>query len=96
METIKVSQIKVGDVIMPPAREVSLWMKRHIHDNGLSESALLQTVKEIYSSADKGGPWICFKSTYSAEWTGNRPTYGMSFRARPDTAWQRLNRSPQC
>ena len=81
--------IKIGDVIMPPAREVSLWMRRHTVQNGLSEDALLLTVKEIYEGApDKTGRWLVIETDHSPEWNAGRErTFPFKFKARPATPW---------
>lgn len=44
---ITVETLRVGDVILPPAREVSLWMRRHAREHGLSDNALRLTITDI-------------------------------------------------
>lgn len=88
---IKASEIKVGDVVMPPDRELSLWMRRHIAEKGLSANALHLTVAAIDRSADKRGEWIHIKGEYNAEWKStnadpSRPSY-MSFKTLAGKAW---------
>jgi hypothetical protein len=83
-----IEQVKVGAIILPPAREISLWMKRHLHEQGLSESALYLTVRDIYEgTADKKGRWIIVKCDHTQEWLKGRPAYVFSFKARPTTLW---------
>lgn len=76
--------IKAGDVILPPEREMRLWMRRDVTAKNLSDSALHLTVTEIYEGApDKRGRWIVIKANYSPEFS----TLGMTIKARPDTPW---------
>lgn len=89
----KVSDIKVGDSIYPPQREISLWMKKALAEKGQDESALILTVVEVRESKpDKNGPWTFVKAQYSREWTKNyeqpdKAQY-MTFRARPGSPWR--------
>lgn len=76
--------IQVGDVILPPERELRLWMRRHIQTHNLPECALHLSVKEIRETSDKGGPWIVFKTQYPEAW-GH--TSSFTFKARPETPW---------
>src|SRR3990167_4048454 len=39
--------LRVGDVIFPPAREVSLWMRRNARERGLPDTALYLTVRAV-------------------------------------------------
>lgn len=82
------SEIKVGDVIMPPARELSLWMRKTAKDRGLDDAALHLTVIEVYEGApDAKGRWFVVSASYSAQWATNRsPIPTMTFRVRPETA----------
>ena len=86
MKTQKVTQseVKPGDQIMPPARELSLWMRRDCAKKGLPEDALLLHVVEITPDykIDKGGSWTYIKAMYSQEFAGGRP---FNFFVRPNT-----------
>jgi hypothetical protein len=84
---VKVNQIAVGDIILPPERELSLWMRRHIAEKGLDESALHLTVLTINHSRDKRGPWIHIRAQYPPTW-GHTSTF--SFKARPETDWRKI------
>jgi len=95
---MKVSDIKVGDLIYPPQREISLWMQRALRDKDLDETALLLTVVEVRPSTkiDKNGPWTFVKGQYTKEWCKDyvepdKPQY-MNFLARPHTPWKGVSR----
>lgn len=89
----KVSDIKVGDLIYPPQREIGLWMTKALRDKELDETALIMTVVEVRDSKpDKNGSWTFVKAQYSKAWTAD---YGepdkahyMTFLARPHTPWK--------
>jgi hypothetical protein len=79
--------IEAGDVILPPEREMRLWMRRTVAERGLTETALYLTVTETYEGApDKRGRWIVIKAKHTAEW-GNGPSSTMTIKARPETPW---------
>lgn len=90
---MKVSDIKIGDLIYPPQREIRLWMTKALSEKELDETALLLTVVELRDSKpDKNGPWTFVKAQYSKAWTSDyaepeAPQY-MSFLARPHTPWK--------
>ena len=85
----KIKDIKKGDVIYPPAREVRLWMRRWIEEKGLSESALHLTVKEIRETyPDKKGTWLLVTTERNAEWNGSQAPSDFRFKARPETNWK--------
>jgi hypothetical protein len=87
---IKVADIKEGDVIMPPGRELRLWMRRHARDNGMSDHALTLTVMEIeHGAGDKRGPWVRFRCMHDPEWKNGHP---FSFVARPWSDWKKVER----
>lgn len=91
MSAIKLSrmaeQIKPGDVIMPPQREVQLWMRRHVAERNLGESALHLTVTAVREGApDKGGRWLVVTSDQSPEWRAG-PLHPFTFKVRPGTPW---------
>ena len=92
MTTVLANQLKVGDKIMPPAREVQLWMRRHVQDKGLSESALHLTITRIdEGTPDKRGPWLLFTTDQSAEWNQGRNAFPFKFKARPATTWAKVS-----
>lgn len=83
-----IEQIKPGDVIMPPPRELSLWMRRHVKERGLSDAALHLTVIEAYEGApDKKGRWVVITARYSQEWASGNVSRPFTFKARPETRW---------
>lgn len=96
-ETIKASEIKPGDVILPPERELRLWMRRHCAENGMTESALNLTVREVKQGRpDKRGPWLVVVTDQTPEWNaGHERTFPFTFKARPDTLWPVISRLAQ-
>jgi len=81
-----VADLKVGDVVAPPQREVSLWMKRTAAEKGLPESVLSITIESIHEGApDKRGRWICVKGFLPQAWFGDGKRFPFTFKARPDT-----------
>ena len=94
MNKIPVESIAIGDVILPPARELQLWMRRDAAARGLAESALHLTVTAVYESAsDKNGRWIVVRCARSSAWLAGRPDYGFSFKSRPMTSWPIIQRA---
>ncbi len=87
--TERVETIKPSDVIMPPPREVSLWMRRTLAERGLAEEALYLTVTEIYEGApDKRGRWLVVVADFTPEWNANKVNPSpFKFKARPETPW---------
>lgn len=91
-----VESLKIGDVILPPARELSLWMRRECARRNQPESALYLTITDIHEGApDKGGRWIVVKGDQTPEWNepvlkaGNKPS-PFTFRARPTSPWLKI------
>lgn len=83
-----IEQVKPGQVILPPARELSLWMWRHCQEQGLPESAVHLTVREIEEGMpDKKGRWLIVRCNQSPEWTKGQPGRSFNFKARPSTPW---------
>lgn len=83
--------LKVGDVIIPPAREVSLWMKRHAQERGLSESAMHLTINNFREGAsDKKGAWLIVDCDHTAEWIGDSKLRTFSFKVRPESLWIKI------
>ena len=86
--TPTVSDLHIGDVILPPARELQLWMRRHVKDHGLSDDALRLTITAIREGhIDKRGRWIVITCDQDAAWGARFP---FTFKARPETTWLRL------
>lgn len=84
--------IRPGDVIMPPERELRLWMRRRAAEQGLPEEALYLEVVEVYEGApDKRGPWIWIRALSSPKWPSRTP---WKIKARPDTDWTIVQRAP--
>jgi hypothetical protein len=80
--------LKIGDKIMPPAREVQLWMRRACQEKGLPESAMALTIKEIYEGAtDKRGRWLIINADQTPEWSAGCRLTTMRFKVRPETPW---------
>ena len=50
MTKVLAEALKIGDVIMPPSREVQLWMRREMQSKGLQETALHLTIAEIHEA----------------------------------------------
>ena len=88
-----VKDLKVGNVIMPPPREIRLWMRRALQERNLPETALHLTIVDIYEGApDKRGPWVIIKTHQTPEWLSNHSnrepaSSPFSFKARPETPW---------
>ena len=81
--------LQIGDVIMPPPREVRLWMRRTLQERNLPESALYLTITEIREAApDKRGPWLLVVADQAPAWFEGREPYPFKFKVRPETAWQ--------
>ncbi len=80
------AQIQLGAIILPPERELRLWMRRHAAERGLSESALHLTVRDVREGApDKKGRWLIFSCEHAPEWGANGSRF--VFRVRPHTPW---------
>ncbi len=97
MTTVNASEIRPGDTILPPKREVALWMRRHLSENGLPESALHLTVVSVEEAApDKAGPWLVITTMHNDEWNAGKPdAYALRpfrFKARPATPWTMIRR----
>lgn len=84
MTTKNVNEIKIGDVVMPPKRELNLWMRKRVKENNLPESALHLTVKSISERTDKRGKWLIFKTQYPEVW-GHTSTF--TFKTLESSQW---------
>jgi hypothetical protein len=88
MTKILVQDLKIGDTIMPPARELSLWMRKRLQEKNLPESALHLTITEIIEGAsDKRGRWLIIRTNQTPEWNAGGKDLPFSFKARPETPW---------
>lgn len=92
MRKVLASELKVGDTIMPPEREVRLWMRRDCTERNLPETALHLTIAAIEEGApDKRGRWLLISTDQTPEWLNGRPQRSpFRFKARPDTPWPKL------
>ena len=92
-QSTTVQNLRPGDVILPPARELSLWMRRTAHERGLTEDALRLTVTEIRDGQpDKRGRWLIIKTEQDPRWwSGTTATpRPFTFKARPETTWPKV------
>lgn len=81
-------RLVVGDVVMPPAREVRLWMVRHAAEKGLSIADLGITLTDIHEGeSDKGGRWLWFAGYLCDDWYTTGTRHPFKFKARPGTPW---------
>ena len=88
MIRIPLEQVSPGMVILPPERELSLWMRRRAQEQGLPETALHLTVREIYEGvSDKKGRWLIVKGEETVAWSHGRQDRIFTFKARPATLW---------
>lgn len=87
--------LRPGDVIRPPARELSLWMRKQAAEHQLDEAALCMIVSSVREGpADAGGRWTLITARMSSAWhaaMGSRPS-DWTFRARPNTPWPLMSR----
>jgi hypothetical protein len=91
MKKVLASSLKVGDKILPPARELSLWMRKACAQKGLPESALLLTVTDIRQGMpDKNGAWLVFVCDQTPEWIGDSKPFPFKFKTRPSTPWPKV------
>lgn len=88
--------LRPGDVIRPPARELSGWMRKRAAERQLDESALCMTVSSVREGqADAGGRWVLITAQMSNAWheaQGSR-RHDWTFRARPGTPWPLISRA---
>lgn len=84
------STIQAGDVILPPERELRLWMRKHVATHNLPETALHLKVEYVARGIpDKRGEWILFRTRYPEAW-GYQSEF--RFKARPETPWKIVRR----
>lgn len=80
---VAAANLKTGDVILPPAREMRLWMRRTLAEEGRPESDLHITITSIREGrADKNGAWLIVKGDGAFLSVG-----GWTIKMRPDTQW---------
>lgn len=88
MLKVRADALKVGDVIMPPPREVQLWMRRTAQERNLPETALYLTITKVDEAMpDKRGRWLVVTSDHTPEWLQGRTSHPFRFKVRPDTPW---------
>jgi hypothetical protein len=92
MTKVLAETLKVGDRVMPPEREVRLWMRRRLTERNLPEAALHLTVTAIDEVApDKRGRWLMFTTSATPEWNeGYVRAIPFRFKARPETPWPKV------
>lgn len=91
MMKTRAADLKIGDVIMPPPREVRLWMRRACRDRGLPELALALTITEITeASPDARGAWLLICADQTPEWSWGGKPFPFKFKARPETPWKTI------
>lgn len=88
MTKVPAETLKISDVIMPPPREVQLWMRRHLQERGLPESVMHLTITEIHEGEpDKRGRWLWITADHAPEWFQSSKPYPFKFKVRPETPW---------
>jgi hypothetical protein len=85
---VPADSLKVGDMVMPPEREMRLWMIRDAAEKGMSPSDLGILLTDVHEGEpDKGGRWIFLTGYLRDQWYAGRRQYPMKFKARPNTPW---------
>lgn len=85
MTTTPVQDLTIGTVILPPARDLRLWMRRMCAEKGKPESAAQLIVRDLRDGApDKNGAWAIIVAEPVREW--GTPTR-WAIKARPSTPW---------
>ena len=91
---ILAAMLRIGDVIMPPPRDVQLWMRRECKERGLPESALHLTITGIEEAyPDDRGPWLLVTADQTAEWNAGSMPLPFKFKVRPGTLWETIKRA---
>lgn len=86
--TVRADTLKEGDIVMPPDRELRLWMIRDAAEKGMSSSDLGIMLTDVHEGQpDKRGRWIIFKGYLRDDWYAGRRKYPFTFKARPETPW---------
>jgi hypothetical protein len=82
----RMDQIQIGDKILPPARELRLWMRRDAQSRGIPEAEIYLTVTAIAEDQmTKRGRWLKITGNMSDRWNEDRQPYPFSFKAQPHT-----------
>lgn len=90
---VPIESLKPGDLILPPERELSLWMRQAALDKGLPYEALYLTViGSEEGPPDKGGRWWRIEAVSSRLWRdkwfcGGIEAVPWRFRARVGKLW---------
>lgn len=80
--------IRAGDTVRPPERELRLWMRRDAAEKGLDDYALWLNVTEVRDfPPDKKGRWLVVEGFMAPQWYGDRTPYLWTFKVRPNTPW---------
>ena len=91
MAKVLAETLRVGDKIMPPDRELRLWMRRDLTARNLPESVLHLTITKIQEGyEDKNGRWLWFTCDQTPEWLGDCRPYPITFKVRPMTPWAKV------
>lgn len=94
MTKTRAAELKIGDVVMPPEREVRLWMRRSCREKNLPETSLYLTITAIRDAEpDARGAWLLFTADQTPEWFGDTKPYPFKFKARPETPWATISRA---
>lgn len=84
----RADSLKVGDLVMPPDRELRLWMRRTAAKKGMSEDELGIMLTDIHEGTpDKKGRWLWFTGYLRDKWYAGGKQFPFKFKARPDTLW---------
>jgi hypothetical protein len=88
---VRADALAVGDIVMPPERELRLWMRRDAAERGLTDKDLGIMLTEVREGApDTRGRWILFSGYLPDHWYKSGRPYKWTFKARPETAWVRV------
>lgn len=92
---MRVDQIKIGDKILPPARELRLWMRRWAQEHNIPEAEIYMTVLTIEeASPTKKGRWLKITGKMSNTWDEGKNPHPFKFLAQPHTSWPLANPLP--
>lgn len=90
MTKVIAQTLTIGDKILPPAREIQLWMGKALKERNLAETALHLTITDIHEGTpDKRGRWLVVTADHTPEWLNGARPYPFKFKVRPDTLWQK-------
>lgn len=95
-EKVPADQLRIGDIVLPPDRELKLWMLRDAAAKGIAPGDLGIMLTEVNEGlADKRGRWLLFKGYLRDAWYQGRKPHPFTFKARPETPWPLLARPQQ-